>query len=56
MIYTNTNSSFPSQVVTNEEKASWEYGLRVARAIEGEWFGSGSGTACDRDWETNYLY
>ena len=33
MIYTNTNSSFPSQVVTNEEKASWEYGLRVARAL-----------------------
>ena len=34
------NSSFPSQVVSDIEKASAEYGLRVARAIESEWFGS----------------
>ena len=25
-IYTNTNSAFPSQVVSDAEKASWEYG------------------------------
>jgi len=30
---------FPSQVVSDAEKASYEYGLSVAKAIEGEWFG-----------------
>jgi len=40
-IQTNTNSSFPSQVVSDEEKASLEYGIQVARAIEGEWFQEG---------------
>jgi hypothetical protein len=34
----NTTSSFPSQVVPDAEKATAEYGLRVARAIEDEWF------------------
>ena len=29
---------FPSQVVSDAEKISYEYGLKVARAIEGEWF------------------
>ena len=38
MIYTNSNSSFPSQVVPDEEKRSLEYGYAVGRAIEGEWF------------------
>ena len=37
-IYTNTNSTFPDQVVPDAEKATWEYGLQVGRAIEGEWF------------------
>jgi len=32
------NSSFPSQVVPDAEKATEEYGLAVGRAIEGEWF------------------
>ena len=44
-ISTNTNSSFPDQVVSDAEKATWEYGLQVSRAIEQEWFnygGSGS--------------
>ena len=40
-IYTNTNSSFPSQVVSDAEKASWEYGTQVGQAIEYEWFGQG---------------
>ena len=39
MIYTNTNSSFPDQVVPEEEKMSLEYGLKVGKAIENEWFG-----------------
>ena len=38
MIYTTNNSSFPDQVVPDAEKATLEYGLAVARAIEGEWF------------------
>jgi hypothetical protein len=37
-IYTNTNSTFPDQVVPDAEKATLEYGLQVGRAIEGEWF------------------
>ena len=40
-IYTNTNSAFPSQVVSDAEKASWEYGAQVGQAIEYEWFGQG---------------
>ena len=38
MIYTTNNSSFPDQVVPDAEKATLDYGLAVARAIEGEWF------------------
>ena len=40
-IYTNTNSAFPSQVVSDAEKASREYGSQVAMAIEFEWFRQG---------------
>ena len=38
MIYNATNTSFPSQVVPDAEKESLEYGLKVAQAIEGEWW------------------
>jgi hypothetical protein len=38
MILTNTYSSFPDQVVSEEIKGSIDYGLQVGRAIEGEWF------------------
>ena len=31
-------SDFPSQVVSDAEKISYDYGLRVAKAIETEWF------------------
>ena len=48
----NPNSSFPSQVVPDAEKATYDYGLRVGRAIESEWFRN------DRGWydrfNTNY--
>ena len=40
MIETNYNSSFPTQTVSDEKKASIDYGLKVGRAIEHEWFGS----------------
>ena len=43
-IYTNTNSAFPSQVVSDAEKASLEYGSQVAMAIEYEWFSQGRTT------------
>ena len=31
-------SYFPSQVVSDIEKMSYDYGLKVAKAIETEWF------------------
>ncbi len=43
-IYTNTRSDFPSQVVSDAEKASIEYGKQVAQAIEHEWFSQGRTT------------
>jgi hypothetical protein len=33
------SNNFPSQVVSDVEKISYEYGLKVAKAIEQEWFG-----------------
>ncbi len=48
----NNNSSFPSQVVPDAEKATYEYGLRVGRAIESEWFRNDRGSY-DR-FNTNY--
>ena len=33
------NTYFPSQVVSDSEKTTYEYGLKVAQAIEHEWFG-----------------
>jgi hypothetical protein len=40
-VVANPNSVFPSQVVTNAEKSSLEYGKQVAQAIESEWFNQG---------------
>ncbi len=54
MIYTNVNSSFPSQVVPDAEKKTLEYGLAVGRAIENEWFrgdrGLGDGGRFGNNW------
>jgi hypothetical protein len=36
-------SFFPSQVASDQEKASFEYGLKVGRAIQDEWFKSTNG-------------
>ena len=44
MVYTNSNSTFPSQVVPDEEKQSLEYGRQVAQAIEYEWFNGNGGS------------
>ena len=35
-----SNNYFPSQAVSDLEKVSFEYGLKVAKAIESEWFDS----------------
>src|SRR5210317_640766 len=43
MVNTNYKSSFPDQVVPNEEKQTLDYGLQVARAIENEWFRNNRG-------------
>ncbi len=32
------NNNFPSQTVSDQEKLSYDYGLKVAKAIETEWF------------------
>jgi hypothetical protein len=54
MIYTNTNSSFPSQVVPDEEKQSEEYGYAVGMAIEGEWFKGNRNSVGNGRWSTNW--
>jgi len=38
MAHSNANIDFPSQVVSDTEKLSYDYGLKVAKAIEQEWF------------------
>jgi len=38
MAHNNANIDFPSQVVSDAEKLSYDYGLKVAKAIEKEWF------------------
>ena len=50
----NDNSSFPSQVVPDAEKATLEYGLAVGNAIEGEWFRNYRGGAGMSGYATNY--
>jgi len=37
-------SYFPSQTVSDAEKLSYEYGLKVGKAIEQEWFNNDSGS------------
>ena len=53
-IQTNTDSSFPNQVVSDEVKASYDYGLQVSRAIEQEWFnqGRGNGNRYLNNWDS----
>ena len=37
------NRHFPSQVVSDLEKMSFDYGVKIAKAIKHEWFGSSHG-------------
>jgi len=52
MINTSVNSAFPSQMVSEEEKKSLEYGLLVGQAIEYEWFRGGRVNS--NRWVTGY--
>jgi len=52
-IYTNGSSTFPDQVVSDEVKNSWDYGEKVGKAIEGDWF-SGTRSGVENRWNTNY--
>ena len=53
MIITDNNSIFPDQVVSDEVKQSYDYGLQVGRAIEGDWF-SGVRTGLGNRYSTQY--
>ena len=44
---------FPSQVVSDAEKLSYDYGLKVGKAIEQEWFNRERGSNRNR-YRTNY--
>ena len=45
---------FPSQVVSDLEKASLEYGLKIGKAIESEWLDTESGANRFKSNETSY--
>jgi len=47
-------SYFPSQVVSDIEKMSYDYGLKVAKAIEAEWFHTEKGSNRYRTNHNNY--
>ena len=49
----NTYSSFPDQVVSDEIKNSMEYGKQVGQAIEGDWF-SGTRNGVENRFNTNF--
>ena len=44
MAYSGNKSYFPSQTVSDAEKLSYEYGLKVSKAIEQEWFNNDAGS------------
>ena len=49
------NHNFPSQVVSDNEKSSHDYGLKVAQAIEAEWFdGERNGNNRYSNYTNNY--
>ncbi len=54
MIETSYGSSFPDQVVPDAVKASYDYGLKVGQAIEGEWFGGARAGVAGQRFSSNY--
>ena len=53
MINTESFSIFPDQVVSDEVKASLDYGRKVGKAIETDWF-SGTRTGVTNRYNYNY--
>ena len=53
MIVTDGNGVFPDQVVSDEVKNSYDYGMQVGRAIEGDWF-SGTRSGVDNRYTNNF--
>ena len=51
----NSGSGFPNQFSPDEEKASLEYGLRVGRAIESEWFSRDYGSSLYGEIRSEFL-
>ena len=49
-----SKSYFPSQTVSDAEKLSYDYGLRVAKAIEHEWFHDERGTNRYRTYKNDF--
>ncbi len=54
MIDSTTKGHFPSQVVSDAEKRSYEYGLKIAQAIEHEWLGHRGNTSRLRNNQNNF--
>ena len=55
------NTPFPNQLATDEEKGTKQYGLSVAKAIEGQWFNQNRSNSCRfydqyKDYHTLRLY
>ena len=51
----NSGSGFPNQFAPDEEKASLEYGLRVGRSIESEWFSRDYGSSLYGEIRSEFL-
>jgi len=56
MIYTTSNNTFPSQIVSDEEKESYQYGRDVGRAIENEWFRGDRDSTSGGRFASNWQY
>ena len=54
MAHSNANISFPSQVVSDAEKLSYDYGLKIAKAIESEWFNNDRGSNRYKSHKNNF--
>ena len=53
MAYSGRNY-FPSQTVSDAEKLSYDYGLKVAKAIEAEWFSNDASRTYNSRYRNNY--
>jgi hypothetical protein len=51
----NSGGGFPNQFVPDEEKESYEYGLRVGQAIESEWFSRDNGASMYGEIRSEFL-